>query len=94
MPQYDYRCAKGHISSLILPISQHTDLIRCKTKGCRRKAEQFLSRAPHPHSGKLFWTGEEAYGKKAFSDEHRADLEAEMVEGALSHDEMTREAFS
>lgn len=95
MPQYDYRCSKGHISTSIVPISQHTDHIRCKAKGCRRKAEQFLMKPPHPHSGKLFWTGEEAYGKKKIrSDEHRADLEASMVEGALSHEQMDEFALS
>lgn len=94
MPQYDYACPKGHIFSLILPISKHKEHTRCTKKGCRSMAEQFLSRPPHPHSGKLFWTGEEVYGKKLHSDEHRADVEAEMVEGALTHEEMTREANS
>jgi hypothetical protein len=35
----------------------------------------------HVHSGKVIWTGEQAYGKKCHSDEHLADLEAEMVRG-------------
>jgi hypothetical protein len=36
----------------------------------------------HVHSGKVIWTGEQAYGKKrAHSDENIADIHQEMLRG-------------
>lgn len=39
-------------------------------------AEQFWSKAPHSHSGKIIWTATEVHGaKKAGSESFAADIE-------------------
>lgn len=83
MPAYEYRCGKGHVTTRVLRVAQHKDRILCGTDGCGDVAEQFLSRPPHSHSGKIIWLGSEVYGdKKLRSDELREDTEAAMVSGA------------
>ena len=79
MPAYEYRCGKGHVTTRVLRVAQHKDRVLCE---CGEVAEQFLSKPPHSHSGKVIWLGSEVYGKKLHSDELREDTEASMVRGA------------
>jgi hypothetical protein len=72
----EFICPKGHITVKIVPVSQPTNPIRCSKRRCRKLAEQFFSKAPHPHSGKLIWTATEVHGKKkAASESFAADIE-------------------
>jgi hypothetical protein len=40
MPEYRYKCAKGHLSDINLKMSEYKETIACPQEGCKEEASR------------------------------------------------------